>query len=131
MPLQSEPQPQSYAYENNSRDLLTEAIRAREVAENENASLRLQADQLRLKLKASDAKARKYTVTLFESRRQHKQLQEKQGEIENLKKEAVDLKAEAGKSKALAQQNSNLVTRKCALESAVTSKDREIEKLKE
>jgi hypothetical protein len=41
------------------------------------------------------------------------------------------LKAEAAKTKALALQNSNLVTRKCALESSVAAKDREIDRLKE
>ncbi len=81
------------------------------------------------KLKVSEAKAKRVTVAEAEAKRKHQMWLDKQKELDAMRaaaKEVQDLKDKLAKVNAT---NSDLVTRKCALQSAVANKDKEIQEL--
>jgi succinate dehydrogenase/fumarate reductase flavoprotein subunit len=78
------------------------------------------------KLKVSEIKAKKMVEATSEAKRKHNMWMDKQKEVDAMRqacKETNDLKEKLQKIKAT---NSDLVTRKCALESACTAKDKTI-----
>jgi K+/H+ antiporter YhaU regulatory subunit KhtT len=81
------------------------------------------------KLKVSEIKAKKMVEATSEAKRKHNMWMDKQKEVDAMRqacKETSDLKEKLHKVNST---NKDLVTRKCALESACTSKDKTIQEL--
>lgn len=78
------------------------------------------------RLKVAEAKAKKYTEATNEAKRKQKMLQDKNRQIDMLQTQLGQNKQKALKVDKVNTQNAELVTRKCALESSVQSKDKKI-----
>ena len=83
------------------------------------------------KIKVQEKMSKKYNELLLENKRKHQMLLDKTKELEITKgqvKEIGELKERLNK---INLTNRELVTRKCALESAVASKDKQMQELRD
>lgn len=83
------------------------------------------------KLKVAEGKAKKFNEAQNDAKRKQKMIQDKNRQIEVLSSQLEHNKQKAQKVDKIMQQNADLVTRKCALESSSTTKDRKISELTE
>lgn len=88
-------------------------------------------EQLQSRLKQAEDKAKKYNEAVNEAKRKQKIIQDKNNMIDMLQDQLSQAKQKAVNSEKYYQQNRELVTRKCALESAVTAKDKQIQELQD
>ena len=78
------------------------------------------------KLKIAEGKAKKFTEAQNDAKRKQKMIVDKNRQIEMLQSQLEQNKQKAMKVDKITQQNAELVTRKCALESGAQQKDRKI-----
>lgn len=81
------------------------------------------------KVKIAENKAKKLADYTKEIQRKQKIISDKSREIELLKDQVSELKVKAETAAKVQTMNSELVTRKCGLESAVVAKDKTIQEL--
>lgn len=81
------------------------------------------------KLKQAEGKARKYQDALNEAKRKQKIIQDKNNMIDMLSDQLSQTKQKATTAEKYYQQNKELVTRKCALESCVKAREKTIQEL--
>ena len=79
------------------------------------------------KLKVAEAKAKSVTKIETDAKRKQKMIQDKNHQIEMLKSDLEQNKLKATKFDKINAHNAELVTRKCALESSVQSKDKKLQ----
>lgn len=82
-------------------------------------------NRLSEKLKMVEGKAKKYTESLNDAKRKQKMITDKNRQIEILQSQLEQNKTKASKFDKIHSQNTELVTRKCALESSSQAKDKQ------
>ena len=81
------------------------------------------------KLKTAEAKAKKYTEALADCKRKQKMIVDKNNQIQLLTTQVEQFKQKAQKVDKITSQNSDLVTRKCALESSLQARDKKTQEM--
>ena len=81
------------------------------------------------KLKIAEGKAKKFTEAQTDAKRKQKMIQEKNRQIELLQNQLEQNKSKTLRVDKVMQQNADMVTRKCALETQVQTKDKKIQEL--
>ena len=78
------------------------------------------------KLKLAEIKAKKHNEAVNEAKRKQELIKTKSAQIDSLNEQLAHTQKKAMTADKYYNQNKDLVTRKCALESAITGKDKRI-----
>lgn len=81
------------------------------------------------KLKIAEVKAKKHNDAVNEAKRKQELIKTKSAQIDSLNEQLAFAQKKAMTADKYYNQNKDLVTRKCALESAVSSRDKTIQQL--